>query len=85
MVAGRRGRQCEILTRRRHHGSLAFMTHASKKLLEQFEALPDAERSEVVAELARRIALSPHEAPADDDLVAAADRLFTELDRREPS
>jgi len=34
------------------------------------------------AELARRVALAPHDLP-QDDLVAAADRLFTELDRRE--
>ena len=28
--------------------------------------------------------LLPHDVPLDDDLVDAADRLFTELDRREP-
>ena len=61
------------------------MTQATKKLIEEFEALPDRDRSEVVAELARRVALAPHDLPEDDDLVAAADRLFTELDRREPS
>ena len=61
------------------------MTQATKKLIEEFEALPDRDRSEVVAELARRVALAPHDLPEDDDLVAAADRLFTELDQREPS
>jgi hypothetical protein len=61
------------------------MTHAAKKLLEEFDALPDQERSELVAELARRVALSPHDAPTDDDLVSAADRLFADLDRREQS
>jgi hypothetical protein len=60
------------------------VTHATKKLLEEFEALPDRDRSELVAELARRVALAPHDLPQDEDLVAAADRLFTELDRREP-
>ena len=59
------------------------MTQATKKLIEEFEALPDRDQSEVVAELARRVALAPHDLPEDDDLVAAADRLFTELDRRE--
>ena len=59
------------------------VTQATKKLIEEFEALPDQERSELVAELARRVALSPHDAPQDEDLVAAADRLFIELDRRE--
>ena len=59
------------------------MTQATKKLLEEFEALPDQDRSELMAELARRVALAPHDLPQDEDLVAAADRLFTELDRRE--
>jgi hypothetical protein len=35
--------------------------------------------------LARRVALAAHDAPADEDLIAAADRLFTDLDRREQS
>jgi len=61
------------------------MTPATKKLLEEFDALPDQDRSELVAELARRVALAPHDLPQDDDLVAAADHLFSELDRREPS
>jgi hypothetical protein len=59
------------------------MTQATKKLLDEFDALPDRERSELVAELARRIALAPHDLPQDEDLLAAADRLFTDLDRRE--
>jgi hypothetical protein len=59
------------------------VTQATQKLLDDFEALPDRDRSELVAELARRVALAPHDLPHDDDLVAAADRLFTELDRRE--
>jgi hypothetical protein len=62
-----------------------LMTHAMRQLLEQFEALPEQERSELVAELARRVALASHDAPADEDLIAAADRLFIELDRRERS
>jgi hypothetical protein len=61
------------------------MTQATKKLLDEFDALPDRERSELVAELARRIALAPHDLPQDEDLLAAADRLFTDLDRREQS
>ena len=60
-----------------------FVTHATQRLLDEIEALPDRDRSELVAELARRVALAPHDLPHDDDLVAAADRLFTELDRRE--
>jgi hypothetical protein len=59
------------------------MTQATKKLLDEFDALPDRERSELVAELARRVALAPHDLPQDEDLLAAADRLFADLDRRE--
>jgi hypothetical protein len=61
------------------------VTQATKKLLEEFEALPEPDRSELVAELARRVALSRHDAPRDEDLVATADRLFVELDRLEQS
>ena len=60
-----------------------LMTHAATKLLDEFEALPDDSRSEVVAELVRRVAFAPHDLPTDTDLVAAADHLFLELDRRE--
>jgi hypothetical protein len=60
-------------------------TQATQKLLEEFEALPDRDRSELVAELARRVAQTPHGLPADEDLVASADRLFVDLDRRESS
>jgi hypothetical protein len=60
-----------------------FVTHVTQKLIEEFEALPDRDRSELVAELARRVALAPHDLPQDEDLLAAADRLFADLDRRE--
>ena len=59
------------------------MTQATQKLIEEFEALPDPDRSELMAELARRAALAPHDLPKDEDLVAVADDLFTQLDRRE--
>ena len=61
------------------------MTKGVKRLIDEFDALPDRDRSEVVAELVRRMALAPHDLPHDDDLVAAADRLFAELDRHEQS
>jgi hypothetical protein len=61
------------------------MTQAAKRLLEEFEALQDSDRAEVLAELLRRVALAPHDLPDSDDLTAAADRLFSELDRREQS
>jgi hypothetical protein len=59
------------------------MTEAAERLLEEFEALPDDARSEVVAEMARRIAWSQHFLPDDDELTASADSLFLELDRAE--
>ncbi len=61
------------------------MTQAAKKLLEEFDALQDADRAEVLAELLRRVALAPRDLPDADDLTASADRLFVELDRREQS
>src|SRR5437667_8547256 len=60
-----------------------LMTQGAKKLLEAFDALPAQDRAEILNELLRRIALGPHDLPQDEDLVAAADRLFADLDRRE--
>jgi hypothetical protein len=61
------------------------MTRAAKKLLDEIDALPDRDRSGLVAELARRMALGHYDLRHDADLVAAADRLFVELDRHEQS
>ena len=61
------------------------MTQAAQKLLDEFDALPDKDRAELVAELLRRTAFAPHDLSQDDDLVASADRLFVELDRQEQS
>ena len=58
------------------------MTQGGQKLLEQFDQLPERERAEVLSELLRRVALAPRDFPDNDDLVSAADRLFTELDGR---
>ena len=61
------------------------MTQAAKKLLDEIEALSEQDRSELMAELLRRAAHAPHDLPQDTELVAAADRLFLDLDRREKS
>jgi len=61
------------------------MTQDARRLLDEFDALPDLDRSELVAELVRRMALASHDLPEDDDLMAAADRLFIDFDRRELS
>lgn len=59
------------------------MTQAAKRVLETIEALRPAERQEVVAEVLRRAAQSDHDLPVDADLVALADQVFLELDKRE--
>jgi hypothetical protein len=59
------------------------MTPVVEKLLAEVQALPDREREEVLAALFQRAKTEPHDLPDDADLVAAADALFQELDRRE--
>jgi hypothetical protein len=59
------------------------MTPVVEKLVAQVEALPEAQRDEVIAALLRRARTEPHDLPGDADLVAAADALFQDLDRSE--
>ncbi len=59
------------------------MNRAAERLINEYDALPQDARRQVLAELLRRAALEPHDLPTEDDLVAAADRVFLELDRRE--
>lgn len=59
------------------------MVEAVKQLVDQFDALPAPERQEALAELLRRARSEPHDLPDDDDLVAAADVVFQDMDRRE--
>lgn len=61
------------------------MTPAAKRLLKRLDELSEQDREEVVVEFLRRVALAPHDLPPDKDLIAAAGRLFGELDRRERS
>jgi hypothetical protein len=61
------------------------MTPVVERLVAEVEALPEAQRQEVIAVLLRRAQTEPHDLPHDEDLVAAADELFQELDRREQS
>jgi hypothetical protein len=61
------------------------MTHAARKLIDEFDALPDEDRTEVLAEFIRRAALASHDLPSDEDLSSMADHLFADLDRREQS
>lgn len=59
------------------------MVAAAQKVLEAFDALPQPARQEVLGEILRRAALEHHGLPTDEELNAAADDLFLELDRDE--
>ena len=59
------------------------VTKAAQQLIEPFEALPDAEKHEVLAQLLRRLMDRPYSSPSDEDLTRAADLVFQEYDRRE--
>jgi hypothetical protein len=61
------------------------MGRDAQAVLAAFDQLLPAEREEVVAELLRRVAQSDHTSPSDDELAAAADEVFQDLDRRENS
>jgi hypothetical protein len=65
-----------------HQWESKVMTQRAKSVLNAFDELPLAERQEVLRELLRRIALSEHDAPSEAELMAAADGVFLELDRR---
>jgi hypothetical protein len=61
------------------------MSRNAQAVLTAFDELPPAAREEVVSELLRRVAQSEHAPLSDDELVAAADQVFVDLDRRENS
>lgn len=59
------------------------MVAAARQFLEAFEALPQPAKQEVLDEILRRAALEHHGLPTDEELVAAADAAFLQLDREE--
>ena len=59
------------------------MSRDAQTILAALDELPPKEREEVVSELLRRVALSDHPTPSDDELTTAADAVFEHLDRRE--
>lgn len=59
------------------------MTAAGKNILEHFESLPDPEKREVLASLLRISRSIDYPEVSDEDLLASADGLFLEYDRRE--
>lgn len=58
------------------------MTEAAPHLIEEFKALPEPERQEVLAALLAAALSFPYET-SDESLVSAAEEVFLELDRRE--
>jgi hypothetical protein len=61
------------------------MSRGAEALIAALDELPTPEREEVVTELLRRVALSDHGTPSDEEFTAAADQVFQTLDRRENS
>ncbi|MGD0347358.1 MAG: hypothetical protein ABSA85_11410 [Terracidiphilus sp.] len=59
------------------------MVAAAQKFLEAFETLPQPAKREVLDEILRLAALEHHGLPSDEELVAAADDLFLQMDRDE--
>jgi hypothetical protein len=59
------------------------LTSAVQTLLNSFDALSKAEQHEVVVAVLRRTEFSLAGELSDEELVAAADVLFRELDRQE--
>ena len=61
------------------------MSRGAEAIIAALDEAPDTQREEVVTELLRRVALSEHAAPSDEELTAAADQVFQAFDRRENS
>jgi len=59
------------------------VTSQGRHIIEEFEALPDAARREVLGALIRMSRFIEYPQVSEDELVSAADELFLEYDRRE--
>ena len=59
------------------------MTAEAQNVIATFETLPDEEKREVLAKLMRMAGQLEYPEVSDDALVAIADDLFREYDRRE--
>ena len=59
------------------------MTADAKHLVDEFEALPDPSKREVLSRLLRSARGIDYPEIGDDELTAAADEVFLEYDRRE--
>lgn len=59
------------------------MTADAKHIVDDFQALPDAAKREVLAELVRISARIDYPAMSDEELVSAANDVFLGYDERE--
>ena len=59
------------------------MTAQAKHIIEEFQALPDQAKREVLTELIRTSRLIEYPKLSEDELLSAADEVFLEYDRRE--
>ena len=59
------------------------MTKAARRLIENFETLPEDDKRVVTIEILRRSAVEEHTPLDEAELILAADQVFLELDRRE--
>jgi hypothetical protein len=59
------------------------MTSEARHIVEDFRALPDAAKREVLAELVRISGRIDYPAVSDNELLAAADDVFLAYDERE--
>jgi hypothetical protein len=61
------------------------VTADAKHIIEDFGALPDPAKREVLAELLRISCYMDYPEVSDDELLSAADDVFLDYDRRETS
>jgi hypothetical protein len=59
------------------------MTAETKQIIDDFGALPDPAKREVLAELLRMSRYLDYPSMSDDELLAAAEEVFLDYDRRE--
>jgi hypothetical protein len=59
------------------------MTAEAKHIVEDFEALPDTAKREVLAELVRISGRIDYPSVSDDELISAANDIFLAYDERE--
>jgi hypothetical protein len=59
------------------------MTNSAKAILESFDELPDTEKRDVVRAILQRALHLDSPPLSDEDLLAQAEDLFLELDKRE--